>query len=565
VTALHSPDAFSQWQAEAKRALKPGARMIALCGDTCCGTFGSHGVAEAFKEELSRNGLADSVPLKVTGCHGFCETGPVVVVHPNEFFYPSVRPEDVPEIVERSVVHGEPVERLLHVHPSTRERILRKQDMPVYAKQQRVLFRMSAEVDPLCLEDYVARDGYSAAVKALTAMTPDEVIDEVEAAGLRGRGGAGFPTARKWRLCREAEGDTKYLICNADEGDPGAFMDRSLLESTPHAILEGMLIAAYAIGAAHGIIYVRAEYPKAAGNAEAAILQAREAGLLGRDILGCGFDFDIETMKGAGAYVCGEETALIASLEGRRGVPCPRPPFPAVSGYRGRPTNINNVETLANVPVILLNGRDWYRSIGTEGSKGTKVFALAGKVRNTRLVEVPMGTTLREIIYDIGGGIPDGREFKAAQMGGPSGGCVPAEYLDLPIDYDSVKPIGAIMGSGGLIIADETICMVDLARYFAEFVQRESCGKCVPCRIGTRRILEILDRITAGLGEPDDVPKLRELGEGIQRASLCGLGQAAPNPVLSTLRHFGDEYDAHIADRRCPAGSCDALEQGGGR
>jgi len=554
-----SIDAFRQWQKQLKAALDPKRKEITICGGTGCCAFGSPDVQRAFEAELKRRGLAHGILVKRTGCHGFCEKGPVVVILPGKFFYPNVQVEDVPEIVEKTVLQGKAIRRLLYVDPAAGKKIVRDHEVPFYAKQQRFVFRLNGIIDPVSLEDYVAHDGYAAAVKAFAEMAPDQVIAEVAASGLRGRGGAGFPTGRKWQLARQAPGEPKYIICNADEGDPGAFMDRSLLEGTPHAILEGMIIAAHAIGAAHGIIYVRAEYPLAVRNSDIAIEQGRDAGLLGENILGTGFNFDIDIHMGAGAFVCGEETALIASVEGKRGMPRPRPPFPAQAGLYGKPTNINNVETFANVPLIILKGRDWYSAIGTEGSKGTKIFALAGKVRNTGLVEVPMGATLRHIVYDIGGGIPRGRKFKAAQMGGPSGGCVPARYLDLPVDYDSVKQVGAIMGSGGLIVMDEATCMVDIARFFTDFCQKESCGKCVPCRVGTRRMLEILERITRGEGKPEDVGLLQTLGEMVRDASLCGLGQTAPNPVLSTIRHFRDEYEAHIRLKRCPSHACEML------
>jgi NADH-quinone oxidoreductase subunit F len=554
-----SIDAFYRWQQDLKAALDPRRKVVTICGGTGCGAFGSADVADAFERELHGRGLTDRVALKRTGCHGFCEQGPVVVILPERIFYPGVQVEHVPEIVEQTVLGGRAIRTLLYVDPATGRRITRDHDVPFYARQRREVFRLNGVIDPTDLPDYVAHDGYAAAAKALAEMTPEQVIAEVTDAGLRGRGGAGFPTGRKWQLARQAPGQPKYLVCNADEGDPGAFMDRSLLEGTPHLILEGMIIGAYAIGASRGIIYVRAEYPLAVRNAGIAIRQAREAGLLGANILGNGLDFDVDIQMGAGAFVCGEETALIASVEGKRGMPRPRPPFPAQAGLYGKPTNINNVETWANVPRIIQLGAAEFASVGTEGSKGTKIFALAGKVRNTGLVEVPMGATLREIIYDIGGGIPRGRKFKGAQMGGPSGGCVPARYLDLPIDYDSVKQVGAIMGSGGLIVMDEATCMVDIARFFTDFCQKESCGKCAPCRVGTRRMLEILTRITQGQGEMEDIDRLQELGEMIKEASLCGLGQTAPNPVLSTLRHFRDEYEAHIRLKRCPSHACEAL------
>lgn len=536
------------------------ARTIAACG-TGCLAVGAKLVCEAFERQIEQLGVQDRVCLKRTGCHGFCEQGPVIVVHPERIFYPRVTVKDVPEIVRRTALDGEPVERLLYRDPVTGQPCVHDYDVPFYKAQTRIVLRYNAELDPLDLDDYIARDGYAAAAKALTEMKPDEVIEEIKLAGLRGRGGAGFPTGLKWEICRSQPGDEKYLICNADEGNPGAYMDRSLLEGSPHAIIEAMIIAAYAIGASQGIIYVRAEYPIAVRHAQIAIQQAREAGLLGENIFGSGFCFDISVHEGAGAYVCGEETALIASLEGQRGIPRPRPPFPTQKGYRGKPTVINNVETLANVPLIILNGHEWYASFGTENSKGTKIFSLAGQVNTPGLVEVPMGTTLRQIIFDIGGGMPRGRALKAAQIGGPSGGCVPASYLDLPVDYESVKAVGAIMGSGGLIVLDDTTCMVDLARNFLEFTKFESCGKCVPCRIGTQRMLEILQRITGGEGQMDDLAELEHLSKVIQTTSLCGLGQTAPNPVLSTLQYFRQEYEEHILRRHCRASVCEGLAQ----
>jgi len=542
---IESVAAFRDWQDELAAGLDPEAKVVTVCGDTNCRAFGSEAVRESFTQEIDRRGWQEQVSVKTTGCPGFCQRGPVVVTLPEHLFCGGVCTDDVPEILERVVLGGDAGVETVH-----------DRDLFFYSGQRREVLRLNGILAPLDLEDYVAHGGYAAAAKALSELTPEQVIDEVREAGLRGRGGAGFPTGVKWRFCRDAEGSPKYLICNADEGDPGAFMDRSLLEGTPHAVLEGMLIAAYAIGASKGIVYVRAEYPTAVHHSEVAVEQARAAGLLGENILGSGFDFDIAVHRGSGAFVCGEETALIASLEGRRGMPRPRPPFPAVSGLWGRPTNINNVETLANVPLIVLKGSEWYRGIGTEGSKGTKIFALAGKVNNTGLVEVPMGTTLREIVFGIGGGIPGGRHFKAVQMGGPSGGCVPARYLDLPIDYDSVKDAGAIMGSGGMVVMDEATCMVDIARYFTEFVMNESCGKCAPCRIGTRQMHDILVRITEGRGELEDIDRLERLGEACAEGSLCGLGQTAANPVLSTIRHFRDEYVAHIVEKRCAANSC---------
>jgi NADH-quinone oxidoreductase subunit F len=533
--------------------------MITVCGGTACTAFMYPRVLVELKAELEKRELTDRIPLKVVGCPGFCSVGPIVIVHPSRVFYPNVREEDVSRIIEITLLRNEVLPDLLYVDPGTGERIVHDTEVPFYAKQTRIVLGLSGVIHPTDLEDYVDHDGYAAAAKALSSMSPQQVIDEVRESGLRGRGGAGFPTGVKWDLCRKSPGEEKYLVCNADEGDPGAFMDRSVLEGTPHRVIEGMIIAARAIGASHGFIYVRAEYPLAVRNSHTALADARAAGLLGENILGTGFSFDIEVREGAGAFVCGEETALIASLEGRRGMPRPRPPFPAQSGYMGAPTTINNVETFANVPLVILRGREWYRSIGTPGSAGTKIFALAGKVNNTGLVEVPMGATLRHIVFDIGGGIPRGRRFKAAQMGGPSGGCVPAQHLDLAIDYESVKGVGAIMGSGGLIVMDETTCMVDMARYFLEFTQKESCGKCVPCRVGTRHMLDILTRICAGEGREGDVEELERIGQAVKAASLCGLGQTAPNPVLSTIRHFRHEYDEHILQHRCRASVCEAL------
>ncbi len=556
---IESVGAFRRWREKIRSGIDSDKRTITICGGTGCTAFGSSSVKEAFTNEIERLGVADRIAVKATGCHGFCEKGPVVVIRPEKIFYPSVKVEDVPRIVERTVLHDEIIEELLYVDPASKQRFAYDHEVPFYAKQQRLVFRLNGVIDPVDLEDYLAHDGYLAMVKALSEMSPEQVIDEVREAGLRGRGGAGFPTGIKWGFCRKAPGQEKYLICNADEGDPGAFMDRSVLEGTPHAVIEGMIIAAYAIGASKAIIYVRAEYPLAVKNTKTVLQQCRDTGLLGKDILGLGFGLDIEVREGAGAFVCGEETALIASLEGKRGMPRARPPFPAQQGYLGKPTNINNVETLANVPLIILNGKDWYRSIGTEKSKGTKIFALAGKVNNTGLVEVPMGATLRQIVFDIGGGIPKNKRFKAAQMGGPSGGCVPTRFLDLPIDYESVKEIGAIMGSGGLIVMDENTCVVDLARFFLEFVQKESCGKCVPCRVGTRHMLDILNRICAGEGVEGDIEQLEEIGQAVKISSLCGLGQTAPNPVLSTIRYFREEYEEHIREKHCRASVCEAL------
>ena len=536
--------------------------QMKICFSVCstgCAAVGALKTAEALEDEIRKCGLTETVTVKRTGCHGFCEQGPIVVVYPKGLFYVRVKPEDAADIVARTAVGGEIIERLLYKDLVTKQRVIQESDVPFYASQTRLLLAHNSVTDPLALEDYVVHDGYAALAKALETMTPEQVISEIRDSGLRGRGGAGFLAGVKWQFCRDAVDVEKYVVCNADEGDPGAFMDRSLLEGLPYAILEGMAIAAYAIGARKGFIYVRAEYPIAVRHARHAIERALEAGLLGDDILGSGFSFDTEVREGAGAFICGEETALIASLEGKRGVPRCRPPFPAQQGYHDKPTNINNVETLANVPLIILRGKDWYRSIGTESSKGTKIFALAGKVNNTGLVEAPMGATLRQIIFDIGGGIPRNRKFKAVQIGGPSGGCVPTQFLDLPIDYESMKQVGTIMGSGGLIVMDDLTCAVDIARFFLDFVQKESCGKCAPCRVGTRHMLEILNRICDGKGRNGDIERLEELAHTIKEGSLCGLGKTAPNPVLSTLNYFKDEYEAHINAGWCPAGVCKHL------
>ena len=524
---------------------------------TGCRALGADNVAVKFRESLKKLSLEKEVQVVETGCIGFCSLAPVVLIEPNEYLYGGVTPEDVDEIITETIKNGKPVERLAAKQNGDAKPNIK--DVDFYKKQKRLVLENCGRIDPKKIEDAIERDTYISALKILTQKKPQDVIDEMTASGLRGRGGAGFPAGVKWDFCRKASGEQKYLICNADEGDPGAFMDRALLEGDPHRIIEGMIIAAYAIGTSQGFVYVRAEYPIAIEHINLALEQARELGLLGDNIAGTGFDFDIEVRMGAGAFVCGEETALIASLEGKRGMPRTRPPFPAKQGYMGKPTNINNVETFANVPLVMKNGAQAYTAIGTEKSKGTKVFALAGKVKNTGLVEVPMGTTLRQIVFDIGGGIPNNRKFKAAQIGGPSGGCIPAEYLDSEIDYDSVQKIGAIMGSGGLIVMDDQTCMVDIARYFLEFVQSESCGKCTPCRVGTKKMLRILERICQGKSSIEELDSLEHLGQTIKKASLCGLGQTAPNPVLSTLRYFRQEYLAHIEQGYCPAGLCKEL------
>ena len=534
---------------------------VLVCGGTGCTSSGSAKLIERFEEQLKEKGLDKEVKVVRTGCFGLCEAGPVVIVYPEGTFYSRVKEDDVDEIVSEHLLKGRKVQRLVYVDHKTHESSVQKSlgEIGFYKQQMRVALRNCGVIDPENIDEYIAFDGYKALAKALTEMTPEQVIDEMLKSGLRGRGGAGFPTGKKWQFARASQAEHKYFVCNADEGDPGAFMDRSLLEGDPHAILEAMAIGGYAIGADEGWIYVRAEYPIAVKRLEKAIEQAHEYGLLGNDIFGTGFNFDIHIRLGAGAFVCGEETALMASIEGRRGEPKPKPPFPAVKGLFDSPTNINNVETLGNVAQIILKGADWFRSIGTERSTGTKVFALGGKINNTGLVEVPMGIPLRTIIEDIGGGCPNGKKFKAVQTGGPSGGCIPAELLDTPVEYDTLTAIGAMMGSGGMIVMDEDNCMVDIARFFLDFTVDESCGKCTPCRIGTRRMLEILERITQGKGEEGDIEKLQELAESIKNSALCGLGQTAPNPVLSTIKYFRDEYEAHIREKRCPAHHCQAL------
>ena len=537
---------------------------VLICGGTGCTSSNSLKIQEAMNAELIARGLENEVKVVLTGCFGLCALGPVMIVYPEGTFYSCVKPEDVPEIVEEHFLKGRPVERLVY-HEAKDEDIHHATSLSetsFYKKQKRVALRNCGVIDPENIDEYIAMDGYQALGKVLTEMTPDDVIQTILDSGLRGRGGGGFPTGLKWKFASNNRGQVKkYVACNADEGDPGAFMDRSILEGDPHAVIEAMAIAAYAIGADEGFIYVRAEYPIAVHRLEIAIKQAREYGLLGKNIFGTDFNFDIDLRFGAGAFVCGEETALMTSIEGNRGEPRPRPPFPAVKGLFGQPTVLNNVETYANIPQIILKGVDWFTSMGTEKSKGTKVFALGGKITNTGLVEVPMGTTLREVVEEIGGGIPNGKKFKAAQTGGPSGGCIPADLIDTPIDYDNLIAIGSMMGSGGLIVMDEDTCMVDLARFFLDFTVDESCGKCTPCRVGTKRLLEILDKIIAGNGEMEDLDRLEELSNYIKSASLCGLGQTAPNPVLSTLRYFRDEYIAHIVDKKCPAGVCKSLLQ----
>ena len=533
---------------------------VLVCGGTGCTSSGSEQIVAALEKEIERNGLKDEVKVIKTGCFGLCALGPIMIVYPEGSFYSMVKPEDIPEIVTEHLLKGRIVKRLLYQETVQDDDTIESlNNTNFYKKQHRVALRNCGVINPENIDEYIGMDGYQALGKVLTEMTPEQVIQVILDSGLRGRGGAGFPTGRKWSFARASVNEQKYVCCNADEGDPGAFMDRSVLEGDPHAVIEAMAIAGYAIGANQGYIYVRAEYPIAVKRLQIAIDQAREYGLLGKNIFDTGFDFNLELRLGAGAFVCGEETALMTSIEGHRGEPRCRPPFPAVKGLFGKPTVLNNVETYANIPQIILNGPEWFASMGTEKSKGTKVFALGGKINNTGLVEVPMGTTLREIVEEIGGGIPGGKKFKAAQTGGPSGGCIPAEHIDIPIDYDNLLSIGSMMGSGGLIVMDEDTCMVDIAKFFLEFTVDESCGKCTPCRVGTKRLLEMLDKITKGNATLEDLDKLEELCHYIKENALCGLGQTAPNPVLSTLHYFRDEYVSHIVDKKCPAGVCKAL------
>ncbi len=534
---------------------------VLVCGGTGCTASGSGELLKRFEEKLKEHSLEKEIKIVRTGCFGLCEAGPVVIVYPEGTFYSRVKVEDVDEIVSEHLLKGRKVQHLVYVDHATQESSVTKslEEIGFYKKQKRLALRNCGVIDPENIDEYIAFDGYKALGKVLTEMTREQVIDEVVKSGLRGRGGAGFSTGMKWKFTYQSQADQKYVACNADEGDPGAFMDRSVLEGDPHSVIEAMAIAGFAIGASEGYIYVRAEYPIAVKRLAIAIEQAKEYGLLGKNIFDTGFSFDLHIRLGAGAFVCGEETALMASVEGKRGEPRPRPPFPAVKGIFGKPTMLNNVETYANIPQIILKGSEWFASIGTEKSKGTKVFALGGKINNTGLVEVPMGTPLREIIYDIGGGIPGGKQYKAVQTGGPSGGCIPTEHLDISIEYDTLTAIGSMMGSGGMIVLDEDDCMVDIARFFLDFTVDESCGKCTPCRIGTRRMLEILERIVEGKGEMEDIDKLETLAKNIKATALCGLGQSAPNPILSTLKYFRNEYEAHIKEKRCPAHHCQAL------
>ncbi len=533
--------------------------QLMLCGGEGCSAAGSEKVKTALSDEIKKHGLENKIEIEITECNGFCAIGPVMTVQPEGVFYQNIKPEDASELVEEHFIKGNLVERLLYKEPAPKDEIPKLDDIPFFEPQVFRVMRNKGIIDPEIIDEYIARDGYFGAAKALTEMTSEQIVDEMLESGLRGRGGAGFPTGLKWKFAMGARSDEKYVLCNADEGDPGAFMDRTVLESDPHAVLEGISIAAKAIDAHKGYIYCRSEYPLAIKRLTIAIDQANEYGLLGNDILGSGFDFDIEIYQGAGAFVCGEETALMRSIEGKRGMPRPRPPFPANQGLWEKPTILNNVETLANVAQIILKGGAWYASIGTNTSKGTKVFALSGDITNIGLVEVPMGTTLRTIVYDIGGGVPNKRKFKAVQLGGPSGGCVPEAYLDTPVDYEEIAKVGAIMGSGGAIVMDDRTCMVDMARYFMDFIQDESCGKCTPCREGTKRILTILENICEGKGKPGDIEELEELTHVVGQSALCGLGQTASNPVLATLRYFRDEYEAHIYRKECPARTCTAL------
>ncbi len=553
-------DGLNELKAKAAGELdKEGRTDLLICGGTGCHATGSIKVIDAVRQEVKAKGLEGSVKVVETGCNGFCAMGPIMVVHPDGLFYQKIKVEDVPELIDAQLVKKQPLERLFYKDPVSKKTIPRQDDIPFFHNQMPRALRNKGIIDPERIDDYIARDGYQGAAKALLKMTPQEIVEEMKISGLRGRGGAGFPTGVKWAFASQSPGDVKYVLCNADEGDPGAFMDRSILEADPHAVLEGMVIAAKAINSHQGYIYCRTEYPLAVHRLELAIEQAKEYGLMGKDILGSGFDFEVQIYQGAGAFVCGEETALMRSIEGKRGMPRPRPPFPAHKGLWEKPTILNNVETFANVPQIMINGGGWYASVGTATSKGTKVFAISGDVNNIGLVEVPMGTPLRELVYGVGGGIPNKRKFKAVQLGGPSGGCVPEEHLDTPVDFEEIAKVGAIMGSGGVIVMDDHTCMVDMARFFMDFIQDESCGKCTPCREGTRRLQELLVKICDGRGESGDIETMESLSAVIKESSLCGLGQTAPNPVLSTLRYFRHEYEAHIYDKKCPAKRCVAL------
>ena len=556
---LSSPQELEAIRESIIKSRDPNKPCITICGGTGCHSFGSEKVAAAFKQEIKQQRLKAKVDIRTTGCHGFCEKGPLVVIKPENIFYQRVNMEDISEIISETIIKGNIIDRLLYSDPATGNTITYEPEVPFYEKQKRLVFGNNGLIDPTQIRDYLAVGGYAALGKVLSGMSPEQVIGEVKKSGLRGRGGGGFPTGVKWETCRRVQGDTRYIICNCDEGDPGAFMDRSLMEGNPHSVLEGMIIGAYAIGGHEGYIYVRNEYPLAVRNAQLAIEQAEEYGLLGKNILGSGFDFSIKISRGGGAFVCGESTALMASLEGKVGEPRAKYVHTVEKGLWEQPTNLNNVETWANVPLIIKNGADWYSTIGSEGSKGTKIFSLVGKINNTGLVEVPMGISLREIIYDIGGGIPEGRKFKAVQTGGPSGGCIPESLLGLPVDFDQLSKAGSMMGSGGMIVMDENTCMVDIAKYFINFLEGESCGKCVPCREGLKRMSQILTDITEGKGNNGNIGLLERLSATLVDSSLCALGSTAPNPVLTTIRYFRDEYEAHIRDKRCPAGVCKEL------
>lgn len=556
---LNTIQEFEAYQSKLKEAVDPEKPCIAVCASSGCLAYGTQKLIDGLKEEVEKRGIQDKVDVRVTGCHGFCERGPIIVIYPKKIFYQKVKLDDAAEIIEKTILGGELIDRLLYTDPETGEKVVHEEEVAFYKKQQRYILGINQKIDQTSIDDYISIGGYSALVKALTKMKPDDVIQEVTDSKLRGRGGGGFVAGWKWEATRDAVGTPKYVICNADEGDPGAFMDGSTLEGNSHSVIEGMLIGAYAIGSSHGYIYVRHEYPLAVKNFQAAIDKAREKGLLGKNILGTGFDFDIQMNRGGGAFVCGESSALFASIEGRIGEPRAKYTHATDKGLWDKPTCLNNVETWANVPLIIEKGAKWYSSIGTENSKGTKIFSLTGKINNTGLVEVPMGITLREIVYDIGGGISNGRKFKAIQTGGPSGGCIPEEHLDSPVDFDELTKLGSMMGSGGMIVMDDRNCMVDVARYFLKFLEGESCGKCTPCREGVHQMRMILDRITEGKGSESDIDTLEWMGMAVADGSLCGLGKSAPAPVLSTIRYFRKEYEAHIKDHKCPAGVCKEL------
>jgi len=558
VTPLKSPAELEALTESIVKRRNPNGISIAVCGGTGCQAYGTSDVIAAFKQELEKNGLSGKVELRTTGCHGFCERGPLVIIRPKDIFYQRVRVKDVPEIFANTVIKGEVIQRLLYTDPASKEKIVHEHEVPFYKQQMRLVFGNNGLIDPTSIEDYIAVGGYSALIKTF-GMKPEQVIAEAKKSGLRGRGGGGFPTGTKWESTRNAHGDKRYVICNADEGDPGAYMDRSLMEGNPHSIIEGMIIGAYAIGSNHGYIYIRHEYPLAVKNAEIALKQAEEYGLLGKNILGSGFDFHIGINRGGGAFVCGESTALMASMEGKVGEPRAKYVHTSERGLWNQPTNLNNVETWANVPLIMSKGADWFAGIGTANSKGTKIFSLVGKINNTGLIEVPMGITLRDIVYGMGGGIKGGKKFKAVQTGGPSGGCIPEKLLDLPVDFDELTKAGSMMGSGAMIVMDETTCMVDIAKYFIDFLKGESCGKCVPCREGLKQMSRVLTAITEGKGKEEDIELLEQMCAVLSDAALCGLGQTAPNPVMSTICYFRDEYEAHIKDKQCPAGVCKAL------